>query len=397
MSKNKYSRGTIFRTKKKGLIEVIILVIISIVTFILAKILNIFGIIYSLHVLFLGEICIMLSFIAIGLIIFTVRRKIEHDRVIEEWKVIETELRESEKRFRNLFEEVSTIAVYGFDPDRKIIFWNKASEILYGYSKEEALGKKIEDLIILPEMRMEIIEKIERWVNEDVQIRSGEIELMKKDRSLITVLSSYVMLKNEYNRIELYSLNIDFTKRKSTEQELLRSYKKLKKLSRTDSLTQLSNRRNILEKIYYEQVKFGRSKECFALVLGDLDNFKTVNDRFGHDCGDFVLKYVANLMLSSVRKQDIVSRYGGDEFLLLLPQTSLEGAKHIAEIIRNEISTFVITYKDKEISITITFGIGIYDKQMSIGELIKKTDNALYEGKLKGKNIIVLAKEKSSE
>ncbi len=339
----------------------------------------------------------MLSFIAIGLIIFTVRRKIEHDRVIEEWKVIETELRESEKRFRNLFEEVSTIAVYGFDPDRKIIFWNKASEILYGYSKEEALGKKIEDLIILPEMRMEIIEKIERWVNEDVQIRSGEIELMKKDRSLITVLSSYVMLKNEYNRIELYSLNIDFTKRKSTEQELLRSYKKLKKLSRTDSLTQLSNRRNILEKIYYEQVKFGRSKECFALVLGDLDNFKTVNDRFGHDCGDFVLKYVANLMLSSVRKQDIVSRYGGDEFLLLLPQTSLEGAKHIAEIIRNEISTFVITYKDKEISITITFGIGIYDKQMSIGELIKKTDNALYEGKLKGKNIIVLAKEKSSE
>ncbi|MCD4796043.1 MAG: sensor domain-containing diguanylate cyclase [Candidatus Cloacimonetes bacterium] len=339
----------------------------------------------------------MLSFIAVGLIIFTMRRKIEHYRIIEEWKIIETELRESEKRFSNLFEEVPTIAVYGFDPDRKIIFWNKASEILYGFSKEEALGKKVEDLIILPEMRMEIIEKIEKWVNEGVQIFSGEMELMKKDRSLITVLSSYVMLKNGYDRIELYSLNIDFTKRKSTEQELLRSYKRLKKLSRTDSLTQLSNRRNILEKIYYEQVKFGRSKESFALVLGDLDNFKTVNDRFGHDCGDFVLKYVANLMLTSVRKQDVVSRYGGDEFLLLLPQTSPEGAKHIAEKIRNEISTFVITYKDKEISITVTFGIGIYDKQMSIGELIKKTDNALYEGKLKGKNVIVMAKEKPSE
>ena len=191
--------------------------------------------------------------------------------------------------------------------------------------------------------------------------------------------------------MELYSLDIDITEKKKAETALNESYKKLQQLARTDALTQLSNRRDILEKLEYERIKFERSKEPFSVAIGDLDDFKKVNDKYGHECGDFVLKHVSNLMVDTVRKQDVVARYGGEEFMLLLPQTGLKGAYHIAELIRKKIAKFPITYKDKEVNMTITFGVCLYEKEMSLNQCISKADKALYKGKAEGKNRVILA------
>ncbi|MCK4653861.1 MAG: GGDEF domain-containing protein, partial [Candidatus Cloacimonetes bacterium] len=266
-----------------------------------------------------------------------------------------------------------------------------ASEEFYGFSKEEAIGKKMEDLIIPYKKRKTAIKLVDSWFKKGLEIYSREQVLMRKDNSPIVVHSSQVMLRNLDNEMELYSLDINITEKKKAEEALNESYKKLQQLARTDALTQLSNRRDILEKLEYEQIKFERSKETFSIAIGDLDDFKNVNDEYGHDCGDFVLKHVSNLMVDIVRKQDVLARYGGEEFMLLLPQTSLKGAYHIAELIRKKIAKFPITYKDKEVTITITFGVTLYNKKMSMNQCISKADKALYKGKAEGKNRVILA------
>ena len=177
------------------------------------------------------------------------------------------------------------------------------------------------------------------------------------------------------------------------EQEILKStHEQLKEIARTDPLTNLSNRRDIIEKIEYEQIRFERSKKSFVIIIGDLDFFKSINDRYGHDCGDYVLKEVAQIMRSTIRRQDIVSRWGGEEFLFLLPETPFEGGKIAAEKIRKKIENSDLKYNNDILSVTITFGVSIYNRVMDIDECIKKADQALYQGKNKGRNCVVALK-----
>ena len=167
---------------------------------------------------------------------------------------------------------------------------------------------------------------------------------------------------------------------------------KLEKLARTDPLTHLSNRRDILEKINYEKDRFERNAKPFTIVISDIDDFKSVNDNYGHHCGDHVLKTISKLFTSLLRKQDTVARWGGEEFLLFLPETNLKGGLTISEKIREEISNTKIKYKDVTIKISMTFGVCVYNKLVDINKCISKADKALYEGKHSGKNIVLPAK-----
>jgi len=207
------------------------------------------------------------------------------------------------------------------------------------------------------------------------------------------VLTSFHKHETIFGDQELYNLSVDLTELKRTKKELKKSNIKLHTLARTDSLTQLPNRRAILENIEYEKMKYERSKEIFTIAMIDLDNFKDINDKHGHDCGDFVLKQISNLMIDLVRKQDVVGRYGGEEFLLLFPQTSSKGALRVTQLILNQIAKFPITFKDKEISLTATIGVSDYKgEEIKVSDLIKKADKAMYKGKSQGKNIVVVSK-----
>ncbi len=207
-----------------------------------------------------------------------------------------------------------------------------------------------------------------------------------------------IFLRNSFMVAFFILLNIAFfmyihyRSKAKVQDKLKYAHEQLKEIARTDPLTNLSNRRDIIEKIEYEQIRFERSKKSFVIIIGDLDFFKLINDRYGHDCGDYVLKEVAQIMRSTIRKQDIVSRWGGEEFLFLLPETPLEGGKIAAEKIRKKIENSDLKYNNDIISITITFGVSIYNKVMDIDECIKKADQALYRGKNKGRNCVVALK-----
>jgi len=185
-------------------------------------------------------------------------------------------------------------------------------------------------------------------------------------------------------------LRLEEERRRKAQKELEEANKRLSKLARTDPLTGLSNRRDIYEKIEYEIKRFERNNIPFSIVIGDIDDFKDVNDNLGHDAGDFVLFSIARHIRSMLRKQDVVGRWGGEEFILMLPNTNLEGAKIITERVRKSIEEKVIQYKENDVSITITFGISVFDEMQPINDCIKKSDTALYKGKKEGKNCVTV-------
>jgi len=163
----------------------------------------------------------------------------------------------------------------------------------------------------------------------------------------------------------------------------------LEKIAKTDPLTQLPNRRAVLEQIEYETARFKRNAEPFTIAISDIDDFKAINDTYGHDAGDKILTTLSDLMKNTIRKQDICARWGGEEFLFLFPGTDKKGGKTISEKIRKDIEKEKIEYKGSSLSITMTFGTCTFSKALTIDECITNADKSLYEGKKLGKNRIV--------
>lgn len=129
-------------------------------------------------------------------------------------------LRESEVRFRSLAEGLPNIAVQGYDRERRVVFWNSASEQLYGYSREEAIGRRLEDLIIPPESRAGVVAAVDQWVRGGSAIPAGEIVLQRKDGAPVTVFSSHVMLQHSSGELEMHCIDIDLTARRAAEAQI---------------------------------------------------------------------------------------------------------------------------------------------------------------------------------
>lgn len=172
-------------------------------------------------------------------------------------------------------------------------------------------------------------------------------------------------------------------------EELKNANAELENISRKDPLTGLSNRRDMNEKIENELARFNRSKESFSIILGDIDYFKKTNDTYGHDAGDDILVKVSNLMAEATRAQDVVARWGGEEFLILLPNTDLDGSWNLAEIIRKKIENEEMIFAQNKIPVTMSFGTSCYEDGLSINELVKKADECLYRAKEAGRNKVV--------
>ena len=386
-----------FLTRKNAPIELAIIVFITIIVFILLKIFHVSDHMMGSYGYFnyklVIELLIVFFILTIGLTIFTNRRYTEYKEDIDEWVSIDHKLHQYEKKFENIIYNVPGIAIYGVGRDHDITYWNQACKKMYGFKNSEAIGKKVEDLIV-PNSTFEKFKKnIDKYYESNIEIIPGQMEYLHKNKSKLYVLTSFHKHETIFGDQELYNLSVDLTELKRTKKELKKSNIKLHTLARTDSLTQLPNRRAILENIEYEKMKYERSKEVFTIAMIDLDNFKDINDKHGHDCGDFVLKQISNLMIVLVRKQDVVGRYGGEEFLLLFPQTSSKGALRVTQLILNQIAKFPITFKDKEISLTATIGVSDYKgEEIKVIDLIKKADKAMYKGRFQGKNIVVVSK-----
>jgi len=157
--------------------------------------------------------------------------------------------------------------------------------------------------------------------------------------------------------------------------------------SRTDALTQLANRASFDERLEEEMHRSQRHEHALSLLLVDVDSFKAFNDEFGHPAGDAALKKVAKLLLERSRTSDLVARFGGEEFAVILPDTDLEGATILAERFRRVIETGPWEQR----SVTVSIGAAVASESCTCRTLIDRADQALYEAKRQGRNRVVEA------
>lgn len=168
---------------------------------------------------------------------------------------------------------------------------------------------------------------------------------------------------------------------------------KVRLLSITDPLTGLFNRRSILIHLDQEQDRSRKNGPALSLLMVDLDNFKSINDERGHEAGDFALIAAADALQKSLRQNDRVGRYGGEEFLIILPGTDLEGARTIAERCRQQLETTNVLLSDGD-KMTLTGSFGLVcnegDVRMNVNEMLRRADRAMYRAKDAGRNQVVV-------
>ncbi|MDD2851270.1 MAG: diguanylate cyclase [Desulfuromonadaceae bacterium] len=167
---------------------------------------------------------------------------------------------------------------------------------------------------------------------------------------------------------------------------------RLEVVARTDLLTGLSNRWEIMARLEAEQSRSNRYGTTFSLLICDLDFFKEINDTYGHSAGDKVLKAVADSLRLSLRNEDFCGRWGGEEFLILLPETGLTQAGVVAEKLLAAVRDVRVPWEERAISVTMSAGVGEFKTGMSIDQCIKQVDDALYSAKHSGRDRFLLVK-----
>ena len=282
-------------------------------------------------------------------------------------------LRKSERIFNLTFEQVNSGRCVT-DLEGYILETNEKFCDIIGYTQEEALGLRIKDLTFPDDWKHDVVYKDQLFRGE-IPFFSMEKRYIKKNGELAWVYTTVTYMHDDENEEDfLIGIVQDIGSQKEADIE---------------SLTGLYNRRYMMARLQDEVERYERTGKSFSLILTDIDYFKTINDDYGHDCGDEVLQVLSKVMKSQVRAMDVLCRWGGEEFLLLLPETDIEKARMLAERVRKSVLEEHFTYENKPFRLTMTFGVSTYEKGMSIKELIKVADLALYRGKELGRNRVV--------
>jgi diguanylate cyclase (GGDEF)-like protein len=192
---------------------------------------------------------------------------------------------------------------------------------------------------------------------------------------------------------KLAEAEINASQNQDIQKKLMTELERAKRQALVDGLTRLWNRAGIESIIKKQEAESRQKHENFGIALIDIDNFKAVNDTYGHNTGDAILRAVAKRLLSSYRRSDSVGRWGGEEFIVVFNSGDEERFFEIAENARTNISASPIEIDNLEITITITTGLSYADwkKPAEIVSLVSEADKALYEGKLTGKNVVKIS------
>lgn len=163
-------------------------------------------------------------------------------------------------------------------------------------------------------------------------------------------------------------------------------------VSRTDYLTGIFNRRAMIERLNAEISRFNRTGEIFSILLIDIDHFKQINDMYGHTTGDLVIRTLCQLMQDQLREHDIVSRWGGEEFLILLPNTVNEQGHYVAELLRKNIEARELSInEDTKLNLTVSIGVSSSEHASDALVLVDQADERLYRAKRAGRNQVISA------
>jgi diguanylate cyclase (GGDEF)-like protein/PAS domain S-box-containing protein len=290
--------------------------------------------------------------------------------------------------------DMVNLGIVVLDSDLKVRYWNRWMELHSGIAAQEIGGADI--LTAFPNLDNP---RFRRSCRSVLALGNFSFFSQKLHRHLFPFkpASSYGVkfdcmqqsctmgpLRDETNAIKyLYITVQDVTELVAYEQRLIEK-------NILDSLTETYNRRFIEDCLNKEFEKFKRYSRSLSLIMVDIDFFKKVNDGYGHQCGDFVLKSIASKIASVTRKMDVLARYGGEEFLCLLPETDLNEALTVAERIRTVIAEEPFVFYDARISVTVSQGVSeLRDEVHSVEALLKLADEALYEAKRRGRNRVV--------
>jgi len=303
-------------------------------------------------------------------------------------KQIERALRESEERFRDLAELLPE-TVFEADLDGRLTFANRNVYTTFGYTPEELTGGLSILDMLTPEDRPETGTIIVRLLAGE-EIGGFERTALKKDGTKFPIQVYAARIMRQGRPAGIRGLVIDITERKRVEQALQQANRRLAELASVDEVTGIWNRRRFLEMLDHEFQRIRRHEADLSLVMIDLDHFKAVNDTHGHAFGDQVLREVAATLKAAARSSDIVARYGGDEFMVLMPDTDTAQAEKAAERIRAMVAGKELS--DDPRSVRLTLSIGLATAEPNVGDspddLVRLADEALYAAKTAGRNAV---------
>jgi len=312
-------------------------------------------------------------------------RTAELQSALQENEKITRALKESEARFRGLVSQ-SLVGIVLIE-DGVFTYSNAKFSEMFGYAAEEIDGTTPLE-VVDDEDRVRVAELISRRLSGEVDRVSYTFRGRRKDGGTLDVeCHSSVMHIGE--RSVLISLLMDISERTRAEREVRVLEDRLRDQSTHDALTGLYNRRFLDESFDRELLAAAQVERPVSVIMGDLDHFKDVNDHAGHLAGDQVLRVLGTLMTEHSRGSDLACRYGGEEFLLVLPGMPRERAMERAEQLRSALITTRIAFGSGEITVTASFGVATFPRDGTTSdELIAAADAAMYAAKAAGRNCV---------
>ncbi|MCK9557206.1 MAG: diguanylate cyclase [Candidatus Cloacimonetes bacterium] len=294
----------------------------------------------------------------------------------------------------------AVVAIGLTDTEGKYVMVNPAWCSMMGYTAEEAKRLHVND-VTPPEDRQSSKANYDRLI-------SGELPGIRLSRRYVKKDGTYFWADLHVSRVTdregqaagLVGIFVDIDPQKQAEadlrdlnsklslsnQELQQAMEELRRLARHDSLTQLLNRRVLTEILDKEIQRSSRSKRGLAVAMADVDNFKKINDQYGHDVGDVALIELAKVLKEQIRTTDYVGRWGGEEFLFVFPETTCKGAMIVIERVREQVAKIRIPVPDGDFSFTVSIGLS-YHMGIDTGEtIVQEADQAMYAAKQAGKN-----------
>lgn len=277
--------------------------------------------------------------------------------------------------------------VYIVNPERQIIFWNKAAERISGYPAERMLGSYCYDNIL------DHVTEGGRQLCFDgcplhATIANGqpceaEVFLRHAEGYRIPVLVRTAPLQDEDGKIvgavEIFSDN----------SQLFSSRNRVRKLEETanlDPLTAINNRRRMESRLQYALAEFRRHRVPFGVLFLDIDYFKRINDAYGHEIGDKALQMVAKTLQKNVRTEDVVARWGGEEFIILLSNVDLDGLRAVAEKLCAIVKTSAFRVDSHLLQVTVSIGGALIQPGEDTASLLRRADQHLYRSKQTGRD-----------
>jgi diguanylate cyclase (GGDEF)-like protein/PAS domain S-box-containing protein len=299
-------------------------------------------------------------------------------------------LKRSELRYRRLFETAQDGILILDAETGAITDVNPYLISMLGYSREEFVKKKLWEVGAFKDIKASKHAFLALQKNE--YIRYKDLPLRSKSGKLIQV--EFVSNVYQEGKEKVIQCNIrNITKRKHAQDALLKSEAHLREQSVRDHLTGLFNRRYLEETLKRELLRASRKQLSVGVIMLDVDGFKGFNDTFGHAAGDAILRELGNLLLEHVRGEDIASRYGGDEFIIVMPDTSREVIGARAELLRENVHHIYVQFEGQTFEpITLSLGVAVFPEDgPTSADVLKAADKKLYRAKHEGRDRVVVS------